>query len=242
MRLDKFLLNSDYPFDQIVYYKDFSTTVTTGNTTINESFTHSLGFKPLLFGTFATSSNFSNGRSLSDGVFSVIARGYSDHIEVFGGNFTAGTPVYVRVYGFAPASYNKFCNGTSVSSKPLVVSTDYEYAPLIFEAEVTCTSYSDSDPYVVKSYDVNRGYQSIVTKAATVEVEHDLGNKPSVMTWTEDNGYTQLSFSAEYEYSAGWMSSQLPNTVITTTDFRVLVGPASSAGPKVHIRAYADGE
>lgn len=241
MILDRFLLNSDYPLDQIVYFKSFEVTVASGSTTINENIPHDLGFKPLLFGVYATKADFSDSIGMSDGLFSVLARGYDDHIEVFGGDFTAGTKVYVRVYGFAPASYKGFCKSTATSSKPLIISTDYEYAPLIFEAEVTCTSYDDEDPYIVEGYDVTKGYLSVVTKAASISVRHDLEYKPSVMTWTENNGYTQLSFSAEFEYEAGWFSSQIPNTVVTDVGFDVTTGPASTAGPKIHIRAYADG-
>ena len=241
MRLDKFLLNSDYPLDQIVYFTSFQVTVSSGSTTINKTIPHSLGFKPLLFGVYAKKADFSDSVGMSDGIFSVIARGYDDHIEVFGGDFTAGTKVYVRLYGFAPANYNGFCTATARSSKPLIISTDYEYAPLIFEAAVTCSSYDDDDPYITENYNVNRGYLSIVTKAASVTVEHDLGYKPSVMMWSENNGYTQLSFSAEFEMEAGWYSSQIPNATITDKDFSVITGPASTAGPIVHIRAYADG-
>lgn len=240
MRLDRFLLNSDYPLDQIVYYSAFETTASSGGT-INKTIPHGLGFKPLLFGVYATKPDFSDSLGISDGIFSVIARGYDDHIEVIAGNFSAGAKVYVRLYGFAPASYTGFCRATSTSSKPLIISTDYEYAPLIFEAEVTCSSYDDEDPYITKDYDVRRGFLREVTKAAAINVKHDLGYKPSVMTWSETNGYTQLAFSAEFEMEAGWYSSQIPNTVITNTDFNVSTGPASTGGSKIHIRAYADG-
>ena len=89
MRLDRFLLNSDYPLDQIVYNSAFETTASSGGT-INKTIPHGLGFKPLLFGVYATKPDFSDSLGISDGLFSVIARGYDDLIEVIAGNFSAG--------------------------------------------------------------------------------------------------------------------------------------------------------
>lgn len=239
MRLNSFLLNSDYPFDQIVFYASFSV-VAASDGSVNKTISHSLGFKPLIFGVCATKSDFSDSVGLGEGVFSARARGYSNRVVVSDGGFNAGSTIYIRLYGFAPTNFTGQVPATSRSSKPLLLNTDYEYAPLIFEAAITCATSSGST--LDKIYNVNKGYLSVVTTAATVSVEHDLGYKPSVMTWLEADGYTQLASSAEFDLDLGWISTAIPTVNINNNDFFVETGPLESRGPIVHIRAYADGK
>lgn len=192
--VDHFRLDSDYPMDKIVYFKQGTFTPSNGSF----QFTHGLSFTPLLFGVISKNSDFSEAYSFNTPMvekhtfeypFSISSITlFSNNTNVYfwiGDNAQAeltGT-WYYRVYGFSDESLSVVANETSTSGGNLILNSDYNYYRL----------------YETGTLDWN-GSQSRT-------VNHNLGYRPFVLTWGRVKYATQ-NFPADitqtyYTYNTG---------------------------------------
>lgn len=241
--LDHFVFNSDFPADMITYFHTDHFTVPARGTG-TKTYSHALGYIPLCFGTWATKEDFSDSRPISDGWFNMTLSATSSQVKLaydFSA-ITSATNVYVRIYGFPPATYNGECPATAQSSKPLIFNTDENYAPLIFEGTFTTKSISDPSEMVNLEYNITTFYQKQIETGNSLTVYHKLPYRPSVMLWGEQNGEVKLAASAAFDYWSGWYSQSYPDASYGKNDNSVFVnlGDGYPGSPiiKTHIRIY----
>lgn len=240
MFLERYLLNSDYPTDEIVYFENAEATATADNT-LSLTVAHSLPFIPLIFGTWSTDEDFSNTRGLFGDGMNVVATASDITISTIYGveGIRAGQKVYFRLYGFAPAGFTGFCKATAQSSGALIFDTDKEYSKLLFNGEITATSYTDPDRFKQISYNVSRGHVTATDTAFAITVNHYLGTFPSVMMWQEYNNQVLPVATVQFDYAQG-AAGTMPYATIGENSVFVSTGP-SSVPLKTHIRIYSDG-
>lgn len=158
----KFLLNTDYEMDKIIYFTEGHTGVTNTPLTIS----HGLGFAPLIFGVCAFNSDFTDSRSIpynyttaSDSISFTVEATDTD-IQINYSN-TAQTPddFYYRIYAFEPSNSTATVPPTNSSAKEFVLNTDYNYCKLF--------------------------QKGILNGDSTVT--HNLGYIPQVLAWSEES-------------------------------------------------------
>lgn len=242
-RLDRFIFNSDFPADMITYFHTDHFTVPAGGSG-TKSYSHSLGYIPLCFGVWATNESFSDSRPISDGWFNIVLSATSSAVKLSYdfSETTSSTNVYVRIYGFPPAEYTGECPATAQSSTPLILSTDENYSPLIFEGTFTTKSpNSQSSDMVDLSYNITNFCQKQIATGNSLTIYHKLPYRPRVMLWGEQNGETKLAASATFDYWSGWYSNSYPDCSFGSGDVFVNLGAGYSGDPivKTHIRIYA---
>ena len=240
--LDRFIFNSDFPADMITYFKTDSFTIPSGGTG-TKTYNHALGYIPLCFGTWATTEDFSDSRPLSDGYFGLVVSATSSQVKLtydFSAK-TSSTTVYVRIYGFPPATWTGFCPATAQSSKPLIFNTDENYSPLIFEGTFTTKSISQPSDMVNLEYNITNFYQKQTGTANSLTIYHKLPYRPHVMLWGEQNGEAKLASSATFDYWGGWYSTSYPDCNFGDGDVFFNLGEGYSGDPIItsHIRIYA---
>jgi hypothetical protein len=155
-----FLINSDYEMDKIVYFT--TGTITAGS---SDTIAHNLSFTPMVFGVFATDSDFTDTHvlpfSAHDGeAFTLSADNTNVNIAYDNQDPTAS--VYYCIMGFEPDGSTADAPATSQYAGSLIIDTEYNY----------CKLYSN-------------GY---VNGDADTTITHDLGYLPQIMAWTELNG------------------------------------------------------
>lgn len=209
----KFLLNTGYEMDKIIYFVEGSTTSSEGGKII----AHGLGFAPLLFGVCSPRSDFTDSRTIpyeritrdDSEVLTVSAD--SDYVIMDYYNYgDQAAPMYYRIYGLEPSTSTASIASTSDRAKQFILNTDYNYLKLF--------------------------KKGIMGGDATVH--HDLGYIPQALFWHEALGsISPINYSQPFDP----MFSQ-PEYISVTNNIVKTVGlDLSDAGTyKVHYRIYYD--
>ena len=184
--LAHFIFNSDYPMDKVVFYKQTGINVPTSGTTLTVP--HNLLFAPLPLVTVASNADFSDARDvypLSSTVDATELKADATNIVVTLSNSTSSTKkLYIRMYGLIPEGETREAMPTARQSSKLIFDTDKTYAPLIFSGRVTVTY----DSTKVSRVNVTNGYKELAVTANRLEVEHNLGVRPYIALWQDNNG------------------------------------------------------
>lgn len=174
--VDHFRLDSDYPMDKIVYFKQGTFTPSSGSF----SFSHGLSFTPLVFGVISKNSDFSESYSFNTPMVETgaITNFAPRGIMALSNNTTiyfyvpdelraslTGT-YYYRLYGFSDESSNISTSETSSSGGNLIISSDYNYYKLYESGNV---EYSGS---------------------SSATINHNLGYKPFILLWGRSKTFT----------------------------------------------------
>lgn len=237
--LERFIFNSDYPMDKIVFYGYGSTTIpaksgsTNGTKTIN--IPHHLLFTPLPLAVCATNEAFTDTRTFEPvpdtwGMNLVQADATNITIKFENGQTSTKT-VYYRVYGLLPENATQEVGKNSRQSSKLIFNTDLVYAPLIFSGIVT----EDLDTTHVANVNVTHGYKEIQTQASRIEIEHNLGRSPFVLYWRETSGTISITGFPDMYY--GYPYQQYNYSDDKKCNFYT---GQSDGQNKWHIRIYAN--
>lgn len=152
-RGENFILNSDYPVDKIIYFYENEITPTTLDAIM---IPHHLGTTPLVMGVYSLD-NWETTQELAPLYPYFI--GADDTNVIIMLNAYIGTPVKVRIFGFAKSNDFTSFPKTNQSAGALLFNTDYDYLELL-------TSGS-----------------AITDENGGAVVAHNLGYRPMVMTW-----------------------------------------------------------
>lgn len=160
-----FLLNTDYEMDKIILYK--TGTLNKGDYYVQ--IPHNLSFKPLTFGVFSDSEDFSASFPIP---YSNITRqstlnvdAWSDATDItLSYTNTASTPakIYYRIYGFEPSDSHAKVGATSKYANQIILNTDYNYCKL--------------------------KEKGVVDMPNNYTIQHNLGYIPQVLVWHESAG------------------------------------------------------
>ena len=166
-----FLLNTDYPMDQIVYLKEGSFVQgDTGSFTIN--IPHNLPFTPLPEMVWSHTADFAICQTGPDETYmdnqwtTMVGEYYqvlaNDTNIIIQGNNNSGTTktIYYRIWAFAPstASLDSIVSSTIDTGDNFILNTDYNYMKLAYNGYLPIS-----------------GTQSVFT--------HNLGYIPRVKVW-----------------------------------------------------------
>lgn len=237
--LDRFMFNSDYPMDKIVFFGYGSTTIpaksgdTWGSVTVTVP--HNLSYVPLPQAVWATNADFTDTRGIDPlpdkyGMYEVKANSTSITIRFTNGETSAKT-VYYRIYGLQPENATQEAGKTSRQSSSLIFDTDKVYAPLIFSGIVT----EDLDSTNIAQINVTHGYKEYQGTAGRVIVEHNLGVNPFVLYWLEQGGVIEVTGSPTFLY--GYPEEQYNYTNGKECNF---YSAYTEGTRKWHIRIYAN--
>ena len=202
-----FLLNTDYELDKIVLFHE-------GQFTGSTSFTHKLGFTPLIFGVWSTDKDFYSVNPINGELDSSSEPGYTPTLSVRGvatstsvqltsGGNNSNQVLYYRVYAFQPSNSNKPVQPTANKSRKFVFNTDYNYCKLM--------------------------HAGIFTHNGE-EFRHNLGYVPQVIAWQQDNSTGNIRPLT--------VSSEASGYGLTITGNRLVCG--SNISGNVHWRIYYD--
>lgn len=205
-----FILNSDFPMDQIVGFLSGSMTVANGALdTVDVP--HGLTFSPLPLPSWSYQADFSesflprvdyNGTGVRP---SVTMQANDSVLRVTVDNQTGSSKtIYWRCFFLLPSGVDPAVAATAIQSLPLTFNSDYNYTKLLKD-----------------------GYET-----ASTSVPHDLGYRPQVQCWSEyPSGFIQM-----YDLSDA-IASPLDSVEVTTSAL-IITKSATFAG--VHYRIYAD--
>jgi len=159
MDLSNLLLDTDYPFDKVIFKSQGSFTVANGDLGDQFSIPHSLPFTPLPRILWSNSSNFSTAYSVGDVAYYTNIDGttglnlgqsytvtadatnvYINRYNNSGGNKT----VYYRIFCFQPttASDSALSSPTSANDNNFILNSDYNYLKLFKRGQLTTGSPS----------------------------------------------------------------------------------------------------
>lgn len=213
----KFILNTDYPLDKIVFMYSGSQTVNNNTYSGTITIMHNLGFRPLAKMQWSNTSDFditnehgdnqyfTNIFSTQEGQdYSVTSTDTTVSISLYNTSGSNKT-LYYRIYCFAPSDISEetVIAGTSSSADKFVISTDYNYMKLAFEGYLT---------------------------AASPTFTHNLGYVPRVLIWQRTGSITD-----DYTYSIEAPSYQA-GVHVTSTQLVSL----NQYVDRIHYRIYAD--
>lgn len=221
-----FLLNTDYPMDQIVFLKEGSMVRGDGIFTIN--IPHGLPFTPLPEMVWSHTADFAicqtgPDESYFDNQWTTMVGEYYNvladdtNIIIQGNNNSGSTKtIYYRIWAFAPstASLDSVVPSTTNSGDNFILNTDYNYMKLAY------SGYLSSAGGGVKSF------------------SHNLGYVPRVKTWNiaselaYQNNFNQI-ISIDPDGSVGYSIG----THITSTQ---LVMMNNSVNDGIEYRIYYD--
>jgi hypothetical protein len=190
----KFLLNSDYPLDKIVYMTSgtfVSNAVGGGSVTIP----HGLGFMPLPYIQWSLNSDFSTCQEITERpgdlyptVFPYIVSYESNATNIiinFFNGALAQTTYYYRIICFMPTDINADVTNIASLADDFILNTDYNYTKLFMSGINTSTT-----------------------------VTHNLGYVPQVMWWYESSADKILS-----PVNLGYPTTNTPYVTTTTVVF-----------------------
>lgn len=164
MATNDFLYNSDDNIDKVILYKE--TTISSGQSL---SIPHGLGFIPLVFGVWSSTSDFTTCHPIGEiGNWAYVGvAANSTSVDL---NYVGSGTVYVRIYGLMPTDQEGNAPNATSGVNGLIFSSDYNYTKL---------------------------YMSGVTNSetGTSTISHNLGYKPQVMAWEENYNGTISPFS-----------------------------------------------
>lgn len=254
-KLSSFIANSDYPFDMITYYKEYSVTMN-DQTTQTITFAHNLPYKPLLFGVFSETPDFADSYALNNAPLSSISvSSDSTNVRLYRTDsfrFWKNRKIYFRIYGFAPVTWTGDCAPTARTSSNLLLDTDKQYCQLVCAGAVHPALIGTDEP--TATYYLDKGYTEITANKMTLNLVYDDVDDLTAMIWFENltTGYVMTSESPERRTNGGVTFSypmleyfkeqhlaQYPNYLMMTTGMR-----HSSSDPDyiTHFRIYANGK
>lgn len=206
----EFLINSDYPMDKIIYFKQYDNLP--GGESV--SIPHNLPFIPLLFGVWSMNADFSDPRGFAGlyanfGYVSISADSTYVHISS-----VTDSPAYIRIYAFEPSDSHADIPPTNTMAGEFILNSDYKYSKL--------------QQALIVDYNGGVG----------VSVPHNLGYKPQVMAWEEigpsgNRGIVPLEGSV-LSVNGGY------GVQVTETDVKVWVANSVGAPDRIHLRIYAN--
>jgi hypothetical protein len=216
-------VSSDFPLDKVVYMHTLNFSISAGSFN-DQIFPHNLSFTPLMLGqwsldsTFATAYDANSGpRFGAGGTLRLQTSLSSDatNITIRNTNNEAfGVTVYWRIYGLMPSTVSEVAAFTASTADDFVIDTDQNYTKL-FDAGVT-------------------GFSS--TLGSSVTVNHGLGYRPQVLTFSENATLTQWMGSYSVEGSAGNNRCRVDsNNIVLIRDSTVL-----PSALRFHFRIYID--
>lgn len=206
----RFLLNTDYPMDQIAGFMQGNFTIANGALQTID-IPHGLGFTPLPIGSWSYDAGFStsypaitdlNGNGARPNM-GISANGTNLSITV--SNYTGSSKtIYWRAFFLIPSNVDPDVAPTAVNSLPFTFSSDYNYTKLLKEGYVT----------------------------SSTTISHDLGYRPQVACWFQNSGgyVAQMNVSD----SRPGLSSSVE---VTTTGLAIFLDGFT---PGMHYRIYAD--
>lgn len=210
----KFLLNTDYEMDKIIYFTSGSITASEISKTID----HTLGFAPLIFGVCAFDESFNDPRTIpyeyitTQNTISLTAQATSTQIKIYYTNYTdQNTPIYYRIYAFEPSTSSAQILPTSSLAKKFILNTDYNYCKLFKKGTLS-----------------GNGQHSVT---------HNLGYLPQTLIWAESSGTI-----IPIDHSNGWYDPILnePFGVQVTSSQVISDFPATANFDTIHYRIYYD--
>lgn len=229
---NRFTVNTDYPFDKVIYQQEFSYTVPQSPDYAGASLfivPHGLPFRPLCGGVysdtdFSTTYEFGSASMFFDPIYSLwgqrllsVVESDATNIYLFVYNRDSQRTVRFRVFGFADSAYSGEASPTSTITNNFLLNTDNNYMKVL-----TADQSSISVP--------GTGTPVLVT------VPHVLGYPPFAMAWTEVSGRTS---QATYENYIG-VSPLDVTAALTNTSFTVSCSSSVSHTVIVHWRVYVD--
>ena len=219
----KFLLNTDYEMDKIIYFTSGTITADEGAKTI----AHNLSFTPLVFGICAFNSDFTDSRTIpylyqtQTNTTQLEAKANSTNIEITCLNYEDPTAtMYYRIYAFEPSNSTAEVSPTSGNASKFVLNTDYNYCKLFSKGILDNT-------------------------VGTHTIDHNLGYIPQVLAWGEKNGYT---FPIENNQPEDPTTTPPEPFYIAVTNSNITIRDNDGQNPsvtgqtweKVHYRIYYD--
>ena len=163
----RFLLNTEYPIDKIVYLKEGSFVSRANNLTFSHRFNHKLPYRPLLKGSWSFDANFNTSYDFFDDPYAPSDRITCDLLStpqevIFADrNLTRDIQIYYRIFGFVPDDNILSCPETSsTATNKFIHNTEFNYCKLALNG-------------------------SVDTRNGRVTITHNLGFLPQVDIWTE---------------------------------------------------------
>ena len=207
----KFLINTDYEMDKIIYFKQVKFTSSV-------EILHGLPFTPLAFGVWSTDENFNSVNPLGEldsgseqgyqPLLSVECKATASTIKLTSAGNTSNSDIYYRVYAFEPAGSTAQISPTTAPAQKFALNTDYNYCKLMQTGTFTQSNESFA---------------------------HNLGYIPQVLAWVE---YKPSSSGAIQPITFG---SEDTGFKITVTNNAIQIGNIMSAfTEKIHWRIYYD--
>lgn len=233
--LDRFIFNSDYPMDKVVFYKQQKINLPAGSSDINFTIKHNLQFTPLPIAIWSTDEGFNAVYSIDAMVMlprmtNVKANSTNIVVTIKPDTSTAYTG-YLRVYGLIPETAIQEVASTARQSSSLIFDTDKIYCPLIFSGAIT----TDLNSTHVATVNVTHGYQHLTTQANRVEIEHNLGSYPFIEYWRENSG--EIRAGGYWTFQPGYPLQNYSYSDIDKCGFYC----GQSNGQDIwHIRIYAN--
>ena len=260
---NNFLVNTDYPFDMIVYFKEYEFT-TTSSTNQSVTIPHSLGFTPLLFGSWSDKQDFADSFTLLDEAFGadkitlyVEADSSNIYINKYQHDAQPGKKLYLKIYGFAPTTWTGDCEPTANTNSFLLLNTDVSYVPLLAAGAVqprrldVLPEVPTPEQTGIYAEIGKKGYAEIDGRSATVSLYYQEPISAMVMLWKE----TASTGRVKPIYNASWTNQGFPvaaapyatyNSNTGTVGGRALaitIGTTRTGMPNyndtIHFRVYA---
>ena len=217
----RFIFNSDFPIDHVVYIREVDVPFSSSGVEIG----HNLGFTPLLMGLFsadnwASSMPIDTPASSGDNVGNVQVESnrYSIKLINYG---RLNRPIKVRLFGLMPSDVNVDVSPPQVRYSRFNFNTDFNYSKLV-KAGVFNTHWNSGENIVY---------------------HHGLGYIPEVEVWQEDNsGVVKKLFNVYDPNGVNFssMGSRIVYAKITTQDFIIRTDGANQDITKIHYRIYGD--
>lgn len=190
--LNRFILNSDYPVEQIVFYAQIEVTTSKYDTSNFGSATarvdYDLPFIPLPYAVASQYEDFSDSRGIDPSLMPDDSsdywqisdlKAYADHMEC---KVMSQSPinrkVYVRFYGLRPPGEIGEVSPTSTQAGTFLLNTDTQYAPLICDVKID--GYSSGEQVVLN---VSNGHKEETVTATELKIYHGLGAPAWVSFW-----------------------------------------------------------
>lgn len=210
----KFLLNTDYEMDKIIFFTSGSIKPSDGNKSIN----HTLGFAPLIFGVCSFNSNFNDPRTIpynystQSNTIAFTAQATSSQIKISCTNYSnPSASMYYRIYAFEPSTSSARIAPTANVANKFILNTDYNYCKLCKKGTMS-----------------GNGQHS---------VSHNLGYIPQTLIWAESNGTI-----IPIDHSNGWYDPILGEAFGVQVNNSNVVSnfPGSANYNTIHYRIYYD--
>lgn len=251
--LDHFIFNSDYPIDQIVFYKELTIENITAGAS-SKTIEHNLPFIPLAFGTWSPDEKFEEthnigGENFTDNVqVSMTSYEKTIKLDLEKDAQSSTSKIYVRLYAFAPISYKGGVQSTSRKAGKFVLDTDFPYSAILFLGELTVPQSTEPERLVFKDFNVCSKHRTAVEKLGGASISHNLKYNPQVMCWLQGENneaiFIKQSIGSHCDYAFGYVGGELGDVIYEENKVNVYIGTDYSGrtdSTKIHLRVYANG-